>query len=162
MAQKEQNARAPARPPSRMGSFFGRIFKFRSWLDIERVQDFFAYMCDSSRRLLIPPKKGDTESFEAVIKELGLTDHDLQVQANALWWWSMLLLAVSAGIVAITIYHGLYGHLRACILSVLVTMVGLVAAFRYHFLYFQIKTRTLGCPIGTWFKQGVLGIRSQS
>jgi intracellular multiplication protein IcmV len=49
------------------------------------------------------------------------------------------------------------GSIKAFIVSLVVTLIALILAYRYHFWYFQMKQRKLGCTFSEWYKQGLFG-----
>ena len=56
------------------------------------------------------------------------------------------------------LYNLFYGRYAAVLLSSIVMLLALVIAFRYHFWYFQIQQRKLGCTLSDWFWQGLMGV----
>jgi intracellular multiplication protein IcmV len=57
-------------------------------------------------------------------------------------------------------YQLFYGSYQAAIVSFIILWIALVLAFRYHFWYFQIKNRKLGCTVYEWYR-GLLGDKNE-
>lgn len=136
---------------------FQQIFNIRLWFDWERMKAFTQYLLQGCKTFLVPQKAQVTESFEEAMARLGLTDSDLLARQKGLLRLSLLTLGFAILLLGYAIYHVFYGSLLAVMLSVVLMCVTLVLAFRYHFWYFQIKKRKLGCTIREWFKQGLMG-----
>lgn len=141
---------------SRTGRLVARIFRVRSWVDYDRIKAFFVYMLRGTRHLVEPPAKAKRESFDTAVEQMGLSEAGLKRKQKALLLWSRLMCLVAILVVAWAVYHGINGHIRASLISLVVVGVALVLAFRYHFWYFQIKSRKLGCTLREWFEQGLL------
>ena len=69
----------------------------------------------------------------------------------------MVVLAVL--ILMYSVYLFIEGGHKGGIVALVVMFIALVLAFRYHFWYFQIKQRKLGCTIQEWFNHGLKGIK---
>ncbi len=136
---------------------FSRIFRIQEWLDVTRLQGFMAYIVALFKRLFVPQPKAATESFAAAKKRLNLTDAMLLSRQKALFRMSLLMLVIAGLLFAYSIYQIMHGGILGVLLSLIVTLIALALAFRYHFWYFQIKSKQLGCSWQTWFKQGLLG-----
>lgn len=144
---------------SRIGNMFTRIINVRAWFDFDRVRSGTLYILDGMKKLLVPQsaKKGD--SFEAVVARLQLTETDLAIKKQALWRLSLVMVILAGLIFLYACYSFISGHLVAGGLSLVVMMIALVLGFRYHFWYFQIKQRKLGCTFYEWYKYGLRGER---
>lgn len=142
---------------SRIATTFKRIFNLRLWLDYERIRSFSIYIGHGFKRMFVPQKTAPEESFENAIKRLAIDEKQLMIKQRALYRLSIIMCSAAALLLCYATYHLIYGHYKAVIISVVVTMIALVLAFRYHFWYFQIKTRQLGCSINEWYRQGLMG-----
>ena len=142
---------------SRVGAVITRIFNVRAWFDWDRVKSFTLFLMDGLKRLFIVQEHVQSDSFNEVQKQFKLTDADLLLKQKALWRLSMIMLTVAFLIFSYAMYHFMFGALRAGMVSLVVMMIALVLAFRYHFWYFQIKKQKLGCTFKEWYRQGFLG-----
>ena len=142
---------------SRIVKVLGRIFNVRYWFDWERVKAFSLYLTQGFRQLFIPSKNAKGQSFKEATRAMHLNEEALLTKQKALWRLSVFMLVLAILIFIYTIYQLLYGSYHAMFVSLVVTLIALTLAFRYHFWYFQIKQKKLGCSIGEWFRQGVLG-----
>jgi intracellular multiplication protein IcmV len=145
---------------SRLGRFFGRIVKPREWGDTSRLMTFTQYIGQLFKTLFIPQKQAGGETFEAATSRLQLTEEALLARQNALYRWSLAMCGCAFLIFIYAIYHLIFGTLHAFILSLVIMCIALTMAFRYHFWFFQLKQRKLGCTLKEWFKQGLLGEKS--
>ncbi|CEK11710.1 type IVB secretion system protein IcmV [Legionella hackeliae] len=143
---------------TRLASILKRIFNVRAWIDFDRVRAFTAYLVAGFQKMFIPQQQtGQGESFEAAIARMNLSEQDLQAKQSALYRLSLLMSAAAVCIFGYAVYHLFYGTYRALIVSLVLVLVALVLAFRYHFWYFQIKERKLGCSISEWYREGLKG-----
>ncbi|WP_347251534.1 type IVB secretion system protein IcmV [Legionella sp.] len=143
---------------SRLITIFSRIFNVRAWIDFDRIKSFTVYLADGFRKMFVPQKlTGPGESFEEAMLRLNISEKELQDKKTALYRLSLLMCAASLFIFAYAIYHLVYGGYKAVIISLVVMLIALVLAFRYHFWYFQIKERKLGCTMQEWYRKGLLG-----
>lgn len=130
------------------------LFDIRGWADWDRLRGTSNYFLRVFRRLFTirAVKPSQIKSFEQVIEEQGLTEETLQAQAKGLkrLYISMLLLAGCFYVYGM--YELLYGGFLSVVLSLVLMFVSLALAFRYHFWYFQIQSRKLGCSLSEWFK----------
>jgi intracellular multiplication protein IcmV len=150
------------RKTSRIVGLFKSIFNVRSWLDYDRIKAFTLYLWNGIKKMVIPQKVEVTEqdasqSFRTMVASMNLSEQDLASRAKGLYRLSLLMCFVSLLIFGYAIYQIVSGHWKATIVSLVVTLIGLVLAFRYHFWYFQIKERKLGCTFQEWYKRGLLG-----
>lgn len=134
-----------------------RIFKIRVWFDWDRMKSFTVFLLDGFKKLFVPQKETGGESFTLAQQKYNLTDADLLIKQNALLRLSIIMVTVACLIFIYAIYHFFYGTFKAGMVSIIITMIALVLAFRYHFWYFQIKSRKLGCTLREWYKKGLLG-----
>ncbi|KTD52759.1 type IVB secretion system protein IcmV [Legionella quateirensis] len=142
---------------TRIGSIFKRIINIRAWSDWDRMKAFTLYLLNGFKRLFVTQKEVEVESFDSAVDKLKLSDADLVIKQNALLRLSIVMLAAAFMIFIYMGYQLFYGSFKATIVSLVVMLIALVLAFRYHFWYFQIKHRKLGCTIKEWYRQGILG-----
>lgn len=152
---------------SRFARVLGRIFNIRTWFDWERMKVFTLYVGHALKNLFMIDT-GDTkkkpvenlpltESFASAQRSFKLSEADLLIQQKSLFRLSLLMAFIALLIFIYSFYHFIYGTVLAGLISLVVMMIALALSFRYHFWYYQIKTRQLGCSISEWFKKGLLG-----
>lgn len=145
------------KPGSRTLSVFGRIFNVRAWVDFDRMKSYTSYLADGFRKMFIPQKKQAEESFEDAMTRLNLSEKDLQKRRSSLYRLSLFMCGAALLILAYGIYQLVHGGYMATIISLAVMLIALALAFRYHFWYFQISERKLGCTLREWYKKGLMG-----
>jgi len=145
---------------SRIGRTFRRIFNVRQWADVDRTKVSTNYLVDGIKKMTEPQKAGKNESFSAAVKRLNLNESELIARQNSLFYMSILMLLVAVGVMVYGFIHLVLGNFLATLISIVVVSIALSLAFRYHFWYFQIKHRKLGCTIQEWYRQGILGEKS--
>ncbi|MFI4918342.1 MAG: type IVB secretion system protein IcmV [Legionellales bacterium] len=136
---------------------FSSIINIRAWADWDRMKSFTLYLGYGVKRLLVPENPTATESFDAAMERLGISDADLLIKQKALFRLSTLMLFLAGLILIYAGYHLFYGAFKAAIVSFVVMLIALVLAFRYHFWYYQMKTRKLGCTFNQWYRFGLMG-----
>ncbi len=153
---------------SRIIRVFTSIINIPYWFDWDRVKLFTGFVGSLFQHFFIPDierrKKNEavlTESFETAQKALKLSDKDLLVREKALYRLSILMLLLAFCIFIYTGYHLFWGTFRAALVSFVVMLIALALAFRYHFWYYQIKNRKLGCSFEEWFKKGLLRAKDE-
>lgn len=145
------------KPGSRIIRMFNRIINIRAWTDWDRMKAFTLYLGNGFMRLFVPVQDTHSESFEEAMVRQNVNNVDLMIKQKALYHLSMVMLFAASLIFFYAGYHLFYGTIKATIVSLVVMMIALALAFRYHFWYFQIKQRKLGCTFNEWYKQGLLG-----
>lgn len=134
-----------------------RIFNVRLWADTARIKSYWQYIVSSIKNMLVPQRKVVGETFEAAKTRMNLTDEDLLRRQRALFQFSLLMLAMCFLLCMYAVYQLVYGSIQGFLLTLSIGCIAAVIAFRYHFWYFQIKEKKLGCSVKEWFKFGLLG-----
>ena len=107
-------------------------------------------LIDMTKDILVV-KKVDEETFEQAKKRLNLTEKDIERAKNYYVKFSMLFLAVTVLSLIYTFYLFLSAYFLSGVIAFLVTVLSALESFMFHFRYFQIKHRKLGCTIKEWF-----------
>jgi intracellular multiplication protein IcmV len=142
---------------SRVFRVLSRIFKLRAWSDWDRMKSFTRYLVDGIIKFFVPQKNKVVESFEAAKKRLDLSDKVLLERQKGLLRLSIFMVVIALLLFVYSVYLFVTGGYRGGIVGIVVMLIALTLAFRYHFWYFQIRERKLGCTIQEWFKQGLMG-----
>ena len=133
------------------GKRFGRTFlNFSAWMGTDTLRGYGAYINQSAKRIMKPAQAEVEETFEEAMKREGLTEADIQKRQKHCFNVAIAFLGLGVAVFAYSIYLLWNGHLMALLLGVGVTGLSLVQAFRYHFWYFQMKQRKLGCTFKEW------------
>lgn len=142
---------------SRIGRVLSKIFNIRSWFDWDRMKTLTLFLWNGIKKFFVPQQATESESFAAAKKRLNLTDAELLIKQKGLLRISILMLIFAFLFFDYAIYHIYYHNFLGGILSLVVMSIALALAFRYHFWYFQIKERKLGCSIHEWYKRSIKG-----
>lgn len=142
---------------SRVKHVFSNIINIQMWSDWPRMKSLTLYLTDSIKRFFVPQKKQVTETFAQAKIRLQLSDKELLARQKGLFRLSIMMLVMAFLLLCYAIYQFVFMNIMAGILSIIVMLIACVLAFRYHFWYFQMKSKTLGCTLTQWFKQGLLG-----
>ncbi len=141
---------------SKVGAILKAAVNLRLWFDWDRMKAFSLYIGKGIAAYVVPQKQTAKESFQAAQMRLGLSEADLQVREKGLLRLTRMMLLLALLVFGLSCYYFYHFQWRGGVVGLVITCVVLTFAFRYHFWYFQIKTRTLGCSIETWYKQGLL------
>lgn len=142
---------------SKIFRLISSIFNVRAWFDWDRVRAFTLYLVTGFKKLFVPQKPQQVDSFKEVSKKMDLNDESLSKKEQALLRLSILMLSFACIILGYAGYQLFYGSIKAFLVSFVLTLIALTLAFRYHFWYYQIRHRKLGCTFDEWFRQGLLG-----
>lgn len=142
---------------SRIVNVVKSIFNVRRWSDFDRMKAFTVYLGDGFKKMFVPQRQQGGQTFEEAMSKYHLTEADLIQQQKALYRLSILMCAAAFLIFSYAVFNIFYGSIIAMLISLVVTLIALSLAFRYHFWYYQIKVRKLGCSFKEWYRQGFLG-----
>ncbi|HHT0592538.1 TPA: type IVB secretion system protein IcmV [Legionella anisa] len=142
---------------SRIVRLVSRIINVRRWFDWERMKAFTMYLGNGFKRLFVPQKKVEGESFNEAVQLLNLSYESILLKQKSLFRLSIIMVLAALLILGYAGYQLFFGSIKAFLVSLIVTLIALVLAFRYHFWYYQIKNRKLGCTFNEWYRQGLLG-----
>ena len=143
---------------SKFRKIFSKVLNVRFWLDWERIKSFGQYLKGNIEALVTPAASGKTEDFKVAVQHFHISEDALLDKQRALFRLSLLMLFLAVLIFSYTIYQLIYGTYRATVVSFVVMGLALVLAFRYHFWYFQIRQRKLGCTFREWYR-ALLGVK---
>lgn len=134
---------------------FKTVFNLRGLIDFDRTKNTLAQILDLGKIYFIPMKQQEKASFETEKSRLNLTDDELSAKQRSLFRLSILMLCVAVIVFFYALYQFLYGTILGAIPSCTIFGVALALSFRYHFWYYQIKERKLGCTFEDWRKRNV-------
>ncbi len=137
------------------------IFNVKSWLDVKRLQTGKRFIVEQVETYFIPGRAKKIESFETAVARLNLSEAELLTRQKGLLRLSITMLCAAFLVFLYTLYNLFYTYYAAVLVGTVVMLLALVMSFRYHFWYFQIKHRKLGCSLREWFTQVILGVKSE-
>jgi intracellular multiplication protein IcmV len=130
------------------------FFNPGAWLGYDYVKDSTLYFWQAIKNIFVPQKAGTgrKETFEEAMKRQKLTEADVQQSAKNYLIYTLIFIALAV----FTAFYGFYLLIEhkewiAWILSMALVALLLSQAFRFHFWYFQIKHRKLGCTLREWW-----------
>ena len=107
----------------------------------------------AAKKILVPTQKPEkTESFEQALARLNLTQADLKEKQKNFLRLAFTFAAVAGVILTYAVYLLFFGSFNAFMLAFIVSLIALSFAFRFHFWWFQVKKRKLGCSIKEWYE----------
>lgn len=127
----------------------------KAWVDYDGVKRSFSLTWAIVGGLFAPPvvKEEGKETFEEAIARFGLTEAEIQEKANNYLMFSLIFVACGSVALLFSFYLLFYiGTFLGFILGFAVVLLFSAQAFRYHFWYFQIKCRKLGCTFEEWWQ----------
>lgn len=158
----KKEASAEPKKESRTSRIIKRIINIRQWMDYERLKAFTNFLINGIKKLLIPsPATAPDQSFQTAVKKLRLNDQQIIDKQLAFLHLSRLMCIVASFIFIYCIYLAIYGSWRAVAIGFVVAIIAIVLAIRYHFWFYQIKERKLGCTFSEWFRRGLMGIKDE-
>lgn len=143
---------------SRVKQLFFRIFKLRRWSDWDRVTSVYHHLLRMAKTLFVPQWQSapPPEPFETVLQRLQLTETALKAKQQGLWRAVCMMLGVMSLCLLYSFYQCYQRHWIAAGLSSIIMCIAMAMAFRYHFWFFQIQQRRLGCSLRDWLWMGIL------
>jgi len=142
---------------SRTVNVITRIFNVKQWADWDRTKASTLYLANGIKKYLVPQRAKATESFATAVKRLNLSDTELLKRQHGLLRSCLIMLVFAFFMFFYSMYLLYTLKIKAFCLSFVVMMLALTFAFRYHFWYFQMKKRKLGCSFKEWYEQGLRG-----
>jgi len=133
------------------------LFNVRAWVSYDHLKAGTRSLFQLGRGLLVPKKSTTQESFEQAKARLDLDDEKLDAKANHLFRIAILFVVFAIALLGYALYHAMKGHWLATLISFSLTFLMLSLAFRYHFWFFQIKHKKLGCSFSEWMNAKVDG-----
>lgn len=133
------------------------LFNFRAWSDFDRIADQSRKLADSVDDVFHPSSEGRKEDFEQAKRRLNLTEQDIEHRKSIFFRLAILMMILFFPVLGYALNLFMQGHWHSGILGVVVSMIPLVLAFRYHFWYYQLKQRKLGISFQEWLHHGLLG-----
>ena len=127
------------------------FFNPRGWSGYDFIKLQFRTTWDIIKDAVSPQEVGRQETFDEAMKRLELTEEDIQKSQNNYLLFASLF--VLCGVLTLVFSFYLIFHHKTfsgMILGFVTSTLFFVYAFRYHFWYFQIKHRKLGCTIDDW------------
>ena len=144
------------KPKSRIKTFFSKIFKVRFWTDYDRNKGFVDYLRNVVEKLIRPNESDEVETYAQAVARLNLSDEALLVQQKSLFRLSIFMVCLGLGFFGYALFELFMGTWLAMLITLIVVAFAFALAFRYHFLYFQMKEKKLGCTLSEWLHQGLL------
>ena len=129
------------------------FFNPGGWVGYNQVKSNTTIIWDIIRGLVYPMTPERSETFEAAMQRLNQTENDIQTTGQTYFEYALVFLFLGACL-AIYSFYLLFFHrtFSGFLLGIASGALFLSQAFKYHFWYFQIKQRKLGCTFQDWWQ----------
>jgi len=136
---------------------FRSFVNVHEWIGLSNLAVMTRGLASGISKIFRPEKAQRSESFDEAIKRLNLTPKQIQEKQK-----TFLQIAITMGCFAIicliyTLYLLWNGHIGAGCFAFIVALIVLSYGFRFHFWYFQLKNKKLGCTFKEWLDAKVTG-----
>jgi intracellular multiplication protein IcmV len=148
--------RAP-RFVKRVGKTF---FNVSAWVNYGQLSSFAKSIANLFKRLFIPAQATYTETFAEAMQRFNLSEEDIQRRIKNFILLVSLWLIIALGVLSYALYLAFAGSWHGFIACIGLMFISLAQAFRYHFWYFQLKQRRLGCTFRQWLNASFKGDNS--
>lgn len=127
------------------------------WIGYDFLKTSFIHTGRSFKTLFQIKKATYTETFEEAIHRLGLNEQTLIARKREFIRLAIIFVLFACGILGYAIYLASQKQLVGCAIAFLFSLYALVNAFRFHFWFFQMQHRKLGCTFQEWLNGGIQG-----
>ena len=123
----------------------------RAWLGYDALKDQTKTIYSIVKDVAEPAKPQRTESFQEAMKRLNVSEKEAKNILEYYWQYALIffvfgILDLIYGFYLLLYHRTFFGFVLA--FSVMILLFG--QSFKYHFWYFQIKKRKLGCTLQEW------------
>ena len=135
------------------------FFNPRAWLGVDELKFQFSTIISILKDLFSTPVPAREETFEQALARLKIEETDLTFLKNRYWTFSLFFM-VCFFITFAYAFFLLFSHhvFFAFLMALAVALFFVGQAFRFHFWYYQLKSRRLGVTFTEW-KNAVLGTK---
>lgn len=137
--------------------FFKPAVSVKSWLSWDMVKDNTQYVKEGWDNIRKVPTAAREETFEQAAERLQLTEADIKERQQSFLRLAIILVAFTIITLLYTLYLLWSAEFGGGVLAFVVSLISAVTAARYHFWYFQVKNRKLGCTVREWLDAKVQG-----
>ena len=136
---------------------FKPFVNVHQWIGLRNLATMSRGVATAVTNVFVPAKSERTESFQEAIERLNLTPQDVQEKQHAFFRIAMVMGAFGVLCLFYMLYLLWSGHLAAGLIDLIVSLIIFAYAFRFHFWYFQLKNKKLGCTFKEWMDAKVSG-----
>lgn len=129
---------------------FKPFFEISQWFNTNALKNYARNIKDDAADLLVVKKTERSESFAEAMQRLGFTEQDIIDKQKSLLRLTLILVAIGLLVLAYALYLWWQDFILSGTLSFVLGLVAFAFAFRYHFWFFQVKHRLLGCSFKDW------------
>lgn len=128
-------------------------FNPRAWLGYDYLKFQTLFLSSYIKAVFAKPIPAIEETFEEAMQRLNLTESDIQTTMQNFFIYSIVFLSLGIATLLFSFYLLISDSaILGWILGMAITSLLLTQAFRYHFWYFQMKFRKLGCTYAEWWQ----------
>jgi len=136
---------------------FLHLFNFPAWLGIKQHREFGKRFVGLIKGFSVIPEERLEESFTEAENRLNLTDKDIVAKKKEFLFLAIVFFITGLGFLSYLVYLIYNSHFLAIPIAAAAFMVCFSLSFRYHFWWFQVNERRLGCTYKEWFLKCILG-----
>jgi intracellular multiplication protein IcmV len=153
---------AHPRPRGKIKRAFVWTFKpfinFTEMLGFSALKHTFKDITHDVKLVASTPEAGaPDENFEQAAKRLRLSEKAIARKAADFLRLALVFAMMGIVILLYAMSLGWRGDLSTFVLAFAVSLLAFGYAFRFHFWYFQVKSRKLGCTLHDWYHSSFKG-----
>ena len=127
------------------------FFNPSGWLDTESLIAYNTTIWGSIRGLFRAPAAEKKETFAEAAARLHLTEEDIVRIQNNYLIYALIFIVLGVVLFLFSLYLAFYHNtFHGWLLALVAAGLAGAQAFRFHFWYFQVKFRKLGCTFEEW------------
>lgn len=134
------------------GKRVGRAINPRAWMGYDHLKKSTLFLKNEFNNVFVPPSPGEQNDFEEVVENFNLTPKELLEKQKTFLFLAIFLVFLMLIVLGYALYQLIHAHYLSFFPSFVLSLFCLSLAFRYHFWYFQVKSRKLGCTLQEWLE----------
>jgi len=126
------------------------------WLDLQGLKKTTRYFFQQGKQLFKVQQAQYAESFEEAVHRLELTPELLNLQKKRYLSLSLFFLVIVLALFGYTIFLIMAGNKMGALTTLALAFYAGSMVFRFHFWYFQISQKKLGCAMREWLSSQII------